>query len=131
MSVELARLAPYDLLLYKNCKETWVRVTSLQKLWKDAKLPFLKKEVKKNVVTLINTKFHGVEKHCVFLGEFSVPYTLSRIRKELENVMTSILLKYNLESPTPLKQTETETSLFYLFDDLDIYFEKKQKQIIK
>lgn len=128
MSIELAKLAPYDLVLYKNCKQTWSRVTSLQKLWKDAKLPLLKKEVKKSVVTLINTKFNGVEKHCVFLGEFSVPYTLSRIRKELESVMTSILVKYNLESPRPVKQTEDNSSLFFLPDDLDIYFEKKQNK---
>ena len=128
MAVELARLAPYDLALYKSCKETWTRVTSLQKLWKDAKLPLLKREVKKNVITLINTKFNGVEKHCVFLGDFSVPYTLSRIRKELESVLTSILEKYNIEGPRSVKQTEDKSSLFFLPDDLDIYFEKKQNK---
>ena len=123
MSVELARLAPYDLVMYKNSKDAWNRVTSLQKLWKDAKLPILKKEVKKSVVNLINTKFKGVEKHCVFLGQFSVPYTLSRIRKELENVMTDILVKYKIEEPPVVEQEEEEKFVFK--DDLDIYFELK------
>lgn len=128
MSIELARMAPYDLVLYKNSKEVWVRVTSLQKLWKDAKLPILKKEVKKNVVKLINDKFKGVEKHCVFLGDFSVPYTLSRIRKEIEGVMNSVLDKYEIRMVPPSLQKETdENKLYFLPDELDIYFEIKNK----
>ncbi len=124
--MELARLAPYDLHLYKSCKDIYSRVTSLLKLWKDAKLPILKREVKKNVVTLINTKFQGVEKHCVFLGEFSVPYTLARIKKEVQNVMHSILIKYNIESPLKEKNKEEELIFYFLLDDLDIYWNQKR-----
>lgn len=128
MSIQLARLSPHDLIMYKNCKDVWTKIASLQKLWKDTKAPLLKREVKKNVIQLINTKFNGVEKHCVFLGVLSVPYTLSRIRKELEAVMTSILVKYDLESSTVVLPKEENSSLTFLADDLDIYFEKKQNK---
>jgi hypothetical protein len=111
--MELKNLSPMDIAIYKNYKQTLEKIKSLEKLWKDAPNSTLKMQVKKALIELINQKFQGVEKHCVFLGQISAPYTMSRIRKELETKI------FELVGNQCIQQIKEED---WLQDDLDIYF---------
>jgi hypothetical protein len=127
-SVDAQRLSPLDLVVYRKNREVLTRVISLQKLWKDAKTVFEKRETKRIALKLINENFASIEKTSGFLGAISTPYILSRIRKQIEETLTDILEKYNIPSPSKVKKKEIDyfvTEHFY--DDLDIWLNIKKK----
>jgi hypothetical protein len=127
-SVDAQRLSPFDLVVYRKNREVLTRVISLQKLWKDAKTVFEKRETKRLALKLINDNFDSIEKTSGFLGAISTPYILSRIRRQIEETLTDILEKYNIPSPSKVKKKEIDyfvTEHFY--DDLDIWLNIKKK----
>jgi len=126
-SIDTKRFASYDLALYKTHREILTRVVSLQKLWKDAKTLAHKKEIKRLVIDLLNKNFQSMEGTCCFLGAISVPYTLARIRFQLEDTLRNILDKYNIPSPTKKLKEKTKeiiekAEISFYPDDLDIWW---------
>jgi hypothetical protein len=123
-SIDARKFAPSDLIIYRSHREILTRVASLQKLWKDAKTEEHRKEVKKLTIQLLNKNFDGIETTCGFLGVISTPYVLTRLRRQMEDILSFILEKYNIPFPTRKNKIifeEKDCFNFYLPDDLDIW----------
>jgi hypothetical protein len=127
-SIDIKRMSPLDLTIYRKNREVLTRVISLQKLWKDAITPLEKKETKRLTLKLINENFESVEKTCGFLGAISTPYILTRIRKQIEETLSSMLEKYDIPFTERKKKVFYEIyETQYLYDDLDIWLNIKEK----
>ena len=129
-NVDAKRITPMDLVVYKKNRELLTKIIILQKKWKEADGPLNLFYVKTSMIKLINENFEAVEKTCAFLGAYSTPYTLGRIRKQLEETLIDILEKYHI--PYPLKTLKEKSfeieklNFFYLADDLDVWLAVKK-----
>lgn len=129
-SIDAKKLSPVDLMMYRKNREVLSKVIGLQQKWKEAKTTCEKLLVKALMIKFINDNFEGVEKTCAFLGVYSTPYTLCRIRKQLEESLREILDKYNIPAPNKPKEKKQEVDVHeieYLADELDIWWNLKQK----
>ena len=129
-SVDAKKLTPLDLVVYKKHRELLTKVIVLQKKWKEAQGPLDQFYVKSSMIKIINENFEAVEKTCAFLGVYSTPYTLGRIRKQLEETLGEILEKYHIPLPVKPKEKKQEIDvheIYYLADELDVWWNLKQK----
>lgn len=129
-SIDAKKLTPVDLMVYRKNREVLSKVIGLQQKWKEAKTNDEKLLLKALMYKLINENFEGVEKTCAFLGVYSTPYTLGRIRKQLEETLREILDKYNIPAPIKAKEKKQEVEIHeveYVADELDIWWRSKQK----
>jgi hypothetical protein len=117
------RLKPTDKILIQMNFNVLFETCKMLLQWKSCKSPLNKLEMKQKVKKLLEEKFECMEKTAGFLGNFSVPYVLQRIRNSLIEQIESILLPYGLNLK---KEEEIFISKKFLFDELDIFLEKRK-----